>query len=320
MTMTPTTPPAPHVTPPPADATGDRPMTGIAFMLLAAALFSVMDTLAKAFSTTVPLPQILLFRAGGALLILLPLAWHLSGGSGPRDLMRQARGAWGKLLLAGLLGAGALCSFIMAWRELPLVEVGAILFSAPIIVTALSVPLLREQVGVHRWSAVIVGFIGVLIVLRPGGGVFVPAALWAGLGTLFYATWVMSLRVAGKAVSSHLVAVTNSLIMLALALPLAPWWWVAPTPTQGLGLVGIGLIGGLAQLCLVRAFTLAPAALVAPFDYSYLLYATVLGYVAFGDFPGTSTWIGAALLIASGLYIIHREQVRARQSRDRLSS
>lgn len=308
-------PPEPHARPmaEPVSASGavDNPLGGIGFMLLAAALFSVMDTLAKALSTAFPVGQILLFRAAGALLILAPLAWR----SGGADLFGQARGAWGKLLVAGLLGAGALASFIMAWRALPLVEVAAILFAAPLIVTALSVPILKEQVGLHRWSAVLVGFAGVLIVLRPGGAVFVPAALWAVSGTLFYATWVMSLRVAGKAVSSHLVVVTNALIMLALAAPLVAWAWTPPAPLQAAGLVGIGLIGGLAQLCLVRAFTLAPAALVAPFDYSYILYATALGYVVFGDFPAPATWIGVALLVASGLYIIHREQVRARAAR-----
>ncbi len=315
--MTPIDSPKPHASLPPETSPADNPLGGIGFMLMAAALFSVMDTLAKALSTSFPVGQILLFRAGGALLILLPLAWTW-GGSG---LLAQAHRAWGKLLVAGLLGAGALSSFIMAWRALPLVEVGAVLFAAPLIVTALSVPILREQVGVHRWSAVVVGFIGVLIVLRPGGAVFVPAALWAVSGTLFYATWVMSLRVAGKAVSSHLVVVTNALIMLALAVPTVLWSWTTPGLAQAAGLVGIGLIGGLAQLCLVRAFTLAPAALVAPFDYSYILYATVLGYVVFGDVPAPATWIGAALLTASGLYIIHREQVRARRDRrDRRAS
>lgn len=296
----------------PADRS-DAPVRGIAFMLAAVALFSGMDTLAKALTTQVPVGQILLFRASVALVVLVPLAWHLGGG--PVVLVRQVRGAEPKLLLAGLLGAGALASFLMAWRELPLVELGAILFAAPLIVTALSVPLLRESVGIHRWSAVLVGFVGVLVVLRPGGAVFGPAAVWAVLGTLCYALWMISLRTAGKAVSSHLVAVTNALIMLALAAPLALFTWTPTTLLQTAGLVGIGLIGGLAQFCLVRAFSLAPAALVAPFDYSYIVYATVLGYVVFGDFPAPTTWIGLILLIGSGLYIIHRERVKARRRR-----
>jgi len=288
---------------------GDAPLRGIGFMLLAVALFSVMDTLAKALTTTFPVAQILLFRAMAALVVLLPLAWRWGGTA----LVRQVRGAETKLLLAGLLGAGALSSFLMAWRELPLVEVGAILFAAPLIVTALSVPLLREPVGLHRWSAVLVGFVGVLIVLRPGGAVFVPAALWAVLGALFYSLWMISLRSAGKAVPPHLVAVTNALIMLALALPVVIWVWVPPTAVQGAALVSLGIVGGLAQFCLVRAFSLAPAALVAPFDYSYIIYGTVLGYVFFGDFPAASTWLGVALLTGSGLYTIHRERVRARR-------
>jgi len=289
----------------------DRPLAGILFMLAAAATFSVMDTLAKALTPLFPVGQILFFRASAALVVAIPLALSMGG----LRTWRQIRGAEVKLVLAGLLGAGALACFLMAWRDLPLVEMAAILFAAPLIVTALSVPLLKESVGIHRWSAVLVGFVGVLVVLRPGGSVLGIGAAWAVLGTLFYSMWMISLRSVGKAVSSHLVAVTNALIMLALALPLLPWQWTPPTGTQAAGLIGLGLVGGLAQYCLVRAFSLAPAALVAPFDYSYILYATVLGYVVFGDFPASATWIGLALLTGSGLYIIHRERINARRRR-----
>ncbi|MBB4266154.1 DMT family transporter [Roseospira visakhapatnamensis] len=291
----------------------DRPLAGIGFMLLAVALFSGMDTLAKALTPHFPVAQILLFRASGALLIVLPLAWRLGGGG--RALIRTARGAALKLLLAGLLGAGALASFLVAWRTLSLIEVAAILFTAPLIVTALSVPLLREPVGLHRWSAVLVGFVGVLVILRPGGAVFGPAALWAMAGALCYALWMISLRVAGKAVPSTLVTAANALIMLAVALPLVAWVWIPPSPVQALGLVSIGVIGGLAQLCLTRAFSLAPAALVAPFDYSYILYGTALDLLVFSLLPTAGTWVGLILITAAGLYVIHRERVVAKRRR-----
>jgi len=289
----------------------DRPFAGILFMLAAAATFSVMDTLAKALTPLFPVGQILFFRASTALIVAVPLALSMGG----LRTWRQIRGAEVKLVLAGLLGAGALACFLMAWRDLPLVEMAAVLFAAPLIVTALSVPLLKESVGIHRWSAVLVGFVGVLVVLRPGGTVLGIGAAWAALGTLCYSMWMICLRSAGKTVPSHLVAVTNSLIMLAIALPLLLWQWTPPTWTQAAGLAGLGLVGGLAQYCLIRAFSLAPAALVAPFDYSYILYATVLGYVVFGDFPASATWIGLALLTGSGLYIIHRERINARKRR-----
>ncbi|MBB4312425.1 DMT family transporter [Roseospira marina] len=294
-----------------AKGTDDRPFAGILFMLAAVALFSVMDTLAKALTPHFPVGQILFFRAAAALVILVPLALRLAG----PGAWGRIRGAEVTLLVAGLLGAGALVSFLMAWRTLPLVEVAAILFAAPLIVTALSVPLLKEPVGVHRWSAVLLGFVGVLIVLQPGGAVFGIGALWGGLGVLSYSLWFISLRRAGKTVSSYVVAVTNAVIMLLLALPLILWAWVPPTPMQALGLIAIGAVGGLAQFCLVRAFSLAPASLIAPFDYSYILYATVLGYVVFGDFPAPTTWAGVALLTVAGLYIIHRERVTAARKR-----
>lgn len=316
---TPASTPDPGTVPHRATAEGDlshrddRPLAGIGYMLLAVALFSVMDTFAKALTPHFPVAQILVFRAAGALLIVLPLAWRLGGGG--RALVRQARGAALKLLIAGLLGAGALASFLMAWRTLSLIEVAAILFTAPLIVTALSVPLLRESVGLHRWSAVVVGFIGALIILRPGGAVFGGAALWAMLGALCYALWMISLRMAGKAVPSSLVTTSNALLMLVLALPFAVWVWTPASAGQGLALLSVGVIGGLAQLSLTRAFSLAPAALVAPFDYSYILYGTALDLAVFALFPGAGTWMGLSLITAAGLYVIHRERVVARRRR-----
>jgi len=289
----------------------DNPLAGILFMLLAAALFSVMDTLAKALTGLFPVGQILFFRAAGALVIVAPLAVHLTrrGHGALRLTPRRAL----DLVVCALMGVGALSSFLMAWRVLPLVELAAIVFAAPLIVTALSVPLLKETVGFHRWSAVIVGFIGVVIVVGPQGDLFREGAVWAVLGTLSYALWMISLRTIGKRVPSHWVAVSNAVVMLAVSVPLIAWTWVPPTGTQAAGLLGIGLIGGIAQLFLARAFSLAPASLIAPFDYSYVLYAAALGYLVFGDVPAAATWIGLALLTAAGLYTLHRERVVTRR-------
>jgi len=300
-----------------ADATmGDRPLSGIAFMMLAVAMFSIMDTLAKALTPHFPVAQLLLFRAAGGLLVVLPLTLRLAGGG--RGLLGHVAKAPIKLLVAGVLGTSALACFLIAWRSLSLIETATLLFTAPLIVTALSVPLLREPVGAHRWSAIAVGFLGVLVILRPGGAVFGLAALWAVMGAVSYALWMLSLRIAGKAVPSTVVATINALVMLALAAPFVALVWVPPDPTQAAGLLALGVIGGGAQLCLTRAFTLAPAALVAPFDYSYILYGTALDLLVFGLFPTATTWVGLVLISAAGLYVIHRERMVARRQRDDL--
>jgi drug/metabolite transporter (DMT)-like permease len=178
-------------------------------------------------------------------------------------------------------------------------------------------PLLGEQVGVRRWSAVVVGFMGVLLMTRPGAEALAPGALLALSGAVFYALAMISIRKLSR--TEHPTAIVFYFTLfatLAAAASLPFGQWVTPKSLTDLGLlITIGLIGGFAQFAMTHAFRLAPIAIVAPFDYLAVVFAMVLGYAVWGDLP--DAWIlgGAAVVILSGLYILHRETVLARRRR-----
>ena len=198
----------------------------------------------------------------------------------------------------------------------PLAETMALGMSGPIFLTALSVPLLGERVGLRRWSAVIVGFIGVLVMVRPGSGVFQPAALIAIAGAFCYALAMVSIRRLSRSEPAPTIVFYFTLFAAIVGLltwplaPLAPAWldpWVRPDLEGWAVLVGIGLIGGTAQLTMTYAFKLAPVAVIAPFEYGGLLIAVVYGLAIWNEVPDVYILLGAAIVIASGLYILYRE-------------
>ena len=273
---------------------------GIASMLLAVMVFSTMDAFIKWLAPTYPVMEIVFFRSLFGLVPLLPM------------IMRQGRAAirtqrpFGQTLRA-LAGLGATVCFFHAYRYLPLADVFGIAFAAPLFVTALSVPLLGERVGIRRWSAVSVGFLGVLIMVRPDSGIADPATLLTLVGTLCYSLTLIFIRNLGKtepAASIVFYATCTNTVASALTLPFA---WLTPDWPDLSLLVLIGLMGGVGQLAITRAFRLAPAAVVAPFDYTALPYAAALGYLIWGDAPEPIFLLGALIVIGSGLYILHRE-------------
>ena len=282
-------------------AAGARTVRGIYFMLLSVFLFSCMDALIKWAAQTHPIGQIIFFRN---LLAFVPVFFVLRRAGGFSMLRTQhlpghiARG------LAGILSM--ICIFT-AFALMPLADAVALSLSAPIFVTALSVPLLSEKVGFRRWSAVLVGFLGILVMTRPGLGVFQPAALLAVGGALFYALAVISIRRLSTRDPPATIVFYFTLFAAGAGAISLPFQWVTPD-ALGLGLlVTIGLIGGIAQLALTQAFRLAPVALVAPFDYGALVFAVVFGYAFWGDVPDVFIIAGAAIVVGSGLYILHRE-------------
>jgi drug/metabolite transporter (DMT)-like permease len=278
---------------------------GIASMLLAVVVFSTMDALIKWLAPFYPVMEIVFFRSLFGLVPLLPAILR-QGRAAVRT--RRPLGQAGR----ALAGLGATACFFYAYRFLPLADVFGIAFAAPLFVTALSVLLLRERVGIRRWSAVSVGFVGVLIMVRPGAGIADPATLLTLLGTVLYALTLIFIRDLGKTESTtSIVFYTTCTITLASALAL-PFGWVTPDARDLALLVLIGLMGGVGQLAITRAFRLAPAAVVAPFDYTALPYAAALGYFIWDDVPEPIFLLGAVIVIGSGLYILHRETRVAR--------
>ncbi len=274
-------------------------------MVMAAAIFGVMDALVKWLSSAYPTPQIMFCRSLFAFPPILFMLWR--SGAGWNELRTQRLGGHG---LRSIYGCLAMLCFFYSYRTMPLADVTAIAFSAPIFIAMLSFWLLGERVGPYRWSAIVVGFIGMLVILRPGQGEIELGALIVVLATLLYSLAMIQIRkLAATETSTATAFYFTAFCTLYTGLAM-PWFWVAPTLSDWPLLISVGLLGGLAQLCMTRAFSLAAASVVAPFDYTHLLWSVLLGWYLFGDFPDAQTWIGAAIVVASGLYILYRETIR----------
>jgi drug/metabolite transporter (DMT)-like permease len=219
-----------------------------------------------------------------------------------------------------LLVLGLSFSFFWALSQMKLVDAIAITFAAPIFITALSVPLLKETVGLHRWVAISIGFCGVLIMLRPGIGVF----QWAGVvvigSVVFYALLMITTRAYKTTEQTAALMLYPQLGMSLTGIMFAPFFWV--TPSLGdLGLFALaGMFGSVGVMCLTHAFRLGPAAVISPFEYSALIWATLIGYLVWGELPDGFTLVGAVIVISSGLYIIYRETAKGGRVRAELPS
>jgi drug/metabolite transporter (DMT)-like permease len=296
-------------------------LRGILLMVLSVFLFSSMDAVIKWASQDYPTGQIVFFRNFVAFVPVYLFLWQTQT---PMPLRTNRLGGH---LLRGIVGVTSMSLFFLALGLLPLADAMALGMSGPIFLTALSVPLLRERVGIRRWSAVIVGFFGVLIMVRPGTGVFQPAALTALGGAFFYALAMVSIRHLSRTEPAPTIVFYFTLFAALVGLlswPLAeamPDWldpWVLPDLAGWALLIGIGLIGGTAQLTMTYAFKLAPVAVIAPFEYGALIFGVLYGFAIWSDIPDRYILLGAAVVIASGLYIIYREAKLRRTARSAL--
>lgn len=277
---------------------------GMLCALGGAACFVGMDSCVKLLAGRLPVLQTTFVIA---LIAPLPsLLWALRHGGlarlrTRRPLLQIGRGA---LMLAGTLG------FFVAVSHMPLADAYALIFTMPLMITVLSVPLLGERVDPARWGAILLGLLGVLIMLRPGGGLIGPAAFAALGGALCYALVNLIVRRAGASETAEAFVVWGNLTMAAGAALLQPWLWTPPAladlPILALG----GLLGGSAFLLVALAFQKAPAAVAAPFQYTQMIWGVLLGLVLFGDRPDPVVLLGGAIVIAAGLFVLHRETRR----------
>jgi len=282
---------------------------GIGYMLAAVTLFGCMDATVKWLAAGYPTLQIMFFRSLFALPPILLMVVRGGGGLPGGFASLRTRRPFAHASRS-LLGLGAMLCFFFAYGFMPLADVTAISFSGPIFIAILSVWLLREAVGWHRWSAIAVGFVGMLVILRPGPGLLHSGALVVVLATALYALAMIQIRKLSRTERATTIAfwfTVFSLLFTGLALP---WVWVTPAPADLPLLAAVGLFGGTAQLFMTRAYGLAPAAAVAPFDYTHLIWSVLFGWYLWGDFPDLQTWIGCAIVVASGLYILWRETVK----------
>lgn len=295
----------PQVSLPAAPATAaalDRMVPqGIGFMLLGTALFTFNDALGKWLVVSVAVGQLLFIRSAAAFLILAPMI-HRAGWRKVFIVEQPGRHALRLLLIVLEVAA-----FYMAVRHLPLADVMSVYQAGPLIVTVLAIPLLGERVGWRRGLAVGIGFIGVILVLHPEGGVFTAPALIALGGTIAYALLMISTR--HLRASSNLTLIAWHTVGVGLfGLASLPWGW-SPLDWETLALLGlIGVVATSAHVCMNQSLKLAPASVVTPYQYTSLLWAILLGWLVFGDIPTSSMLLGAGIIVASGLFVLHREQ------------
>ncbi len=273
-------------------------------MLAAVALFSLMDAGLKVLSAHYPPLQVSALRGGASLPFVL--LWVLTS-IGPRALLRVR---WPLHLLRGVLGVTMMGSFVYALRSLPLSTAYSVFFVAPLLITALSVPVLGERVGPRRWTAIVIGFIGVLVVLRPTGSGVVSAAGFAVLlAALGYAVSAITVRVLSRTDSSQAIVVWMLVFMAVGAGLLSLPHWV-PIQSMHLWLIaGVGLAGAVGQYTITEAFRRGEASLVAPLEYTALLWGVLLDYRFWHVLPDGMTWVGAGIIVLSGLYLLRRERV-----------
>ena len=288
---------------PAAQAAGPNIVRGILLMMLAGFLFVVMDTTAKYLSGTYPVAQIVWARYIFHLLTL-PL---LVGRGSWLAVLRTRRP--GLQVLRSLFLLGSTFFFFLAVSYIPLATATAIGFVGPLLVTALSVPLLKEKVGVRRWAAVLIGFASVLVIIRPGAEVLHWAVFLPLLVAVCFALYQITTRILSTSDSSLTTLFysgTAGAVVMTVLLPFQEW----RTPDlQGWATMAfLGLAGSIGHFVMIRAFTHAPASSLAPFSYLTLVWATLTGFVVFGDLPDRWTVIGGVMLAASGLYVLYRER------------
>lgn len=279
-------------------------------MLIAVGSFALLDTLLKLLAQHYPPFQVGAMR-GAASLPFLALPALLTGNA---HILRPERWRWH--VMRGLLMVFVMATFIYALRVLSLADTYAIFLSAPLIVTALSVPLLKEHVGWRRWTAIAVGMCGVLVMLRPSGtGLLTMGAVAALAAAVGYALNVISLRVLTRTETAASITLWQMVVMVLVTGGIAAVQWV-PIRLEHWGwIAAIGAVGALATRMLTEAFRAAPASLVAPFEYTALPWGVLLDWVIWSALPSTRVLWGGGLVIASGLFLIWRERQVSRQDK-----
>lgn len=283
-----------------------NPAAGIAFMLASMFLFAGMDAISRHITQTYSVGQILAIR----FVFFMAFAIVLIG---PRNLRTVARTRNLPLQIArGLMMVAEIGIFVWALRYVPLADVHSIAAAAPLIVVALAGPVLGEKVGWHRWAAVAAGFVGVLIIMRPGFREIEITFLLPLGATLLWGLLQLTSRLIGRYDGPNTTLLYSTTIAMAISVALGPWDWRAPDTMGWTWLLLASLAGAGAHYFLIRAMDAAEASVMQPFSYTLVVWATLMGWLAFGEFPDTWTIAGGALIILAGIYAMYRERVAAR--------
>jgi len=287
---------------------------GIAFKLVSAALFAVMSALIRHLGTRYPIGEVVFYRSAFAVVpVVLVYAWRGELAAIVRTERPLGQAGRGAISIVGMF-----CNF-GALARLPLVESNAISFTSPLFSVALAAFLLNERVRIYRWSAVVIGFFGVLIVLSPhlsgndialavAGATSLAGVAYGFAGSLANAGTVIQTRRLTQSESTSSIVFYFSLSCALAGLVTWPFGWLHPTAGEFAVLAGIGLLGGSAHIFLTESYRYASASMVAPFDYTAMIWALVLGYAMFGETPTLMIMLGCAIIAGSGLFVIWRER------------
>lgn len=306
---------------------GDRPLFGILCLVTAGFVFSFFNAIVKHLSTNgMPVMEVAWGRYVFHLVFAIIYAGVVRHVERPSALSAPPSNDWlqpwremlrarkpGLQFLRSLLMLATTLLFFLAVSHIDLASATAVAFVEPMVITILSHFLLKERVGHRRWAAVAIGFVGVLIVIRPGFGMVSLAIVLPVLSASTGATYNVLTRIAARYDSNVTSLFYAALVGCLVLSAFMPFLWQSPSPQEWVLMAALGLSGGLAHTLVIRAFSYASASVIAPFIYLQLVWATAIGYVWFDMLPAITTWIGGAVIIATGIYTAHRERVRARE-------
>ena len=281
-----------------------QPLKGIFLFITAIFLISIVDTICKFFTKDLHAIQIVWGYLIG-INVTLWIFFFLKG----KKLSKLVKSK--KLVLQIIRPAFLICSIsslFIGLTYLPIAEATAIGFVAPLFITALSVPILKEKVGIHRWSAVMFGFLGVIIIVRPGTEFWHIASIMPLLGAFFFALFQIFTRLLSTTENTYTTLFYTGIGGLGWSSLMVPFVWSPMLRIHFFVFFSIGIMGAIAHLCMISAFDRAEASFLAPYNYTKLLWVAVLGYIIFGDIPSLEMWLGAFIIVSAGFYVFSREK------------
>jgi len=290
-----------------------QPFKAIGLKLISALLFAVMSALVRKLGDVAPIGQMVFFRSAFAIVPVVVI-YAIRGELAAAVRTSRPLGQLGR----GILSVGGMFTNFSALTRLPLADATAISFASPLITVALAAIILKERVRIYRWSAVLIGFAGVIVMLVPhfdigayagaGGTAAAVGSIFAITSALCNAgTVIQTRRLTQSETTSSIVFYFSLVCAIAGALTL-PFAWHSPTASELAALISLGILGGFAHILLTESYRYAAASVVAPFDYTSMLWALMLGYWLFGELPDTLVYLGAAIVAGAGLFVIWRER------------
>ena len=285
-------------------------ISGIVFTLCGIGLLSIMDAFAKTLQEDgIDAIQIIAMRSW----LTVPILFLSYAATGQLQQFKPQRPLW--VFGRGFIGFFAPYLFFKSLETLSLADATVMFFSSTFIITALSSPILKERVGIHRWSAVTLGFVGVIIAVEPKGDGNLTGYLYCIIGSTAYAILFLTGRILSRTESTPALVLGFNITLGVMGTMLLPLVWQAPTLHQCGWLLLLALVALAGHLFMTEAFKRAEASLIAPFEYSALLWSVAIGYIFWNDFPTTRVLIGAGIIICCGLYVIYREFLHTRRQR-----